>query len=148
MAWFRRSRPDRSSTDSDTGSAGALASTGDHLPVPVASAASLERTERALRMLAVQSSQMHAHLVELEHRVDALSAGLLDRLELSTYDDVLAARMHTAKVASELSRLEVNMSARLEAVLGEVRAARTSGDDIDLRASDPTDTGWPAGALR
>lgn len=150
MAWFRRSRRvTESSTDEPAARAPAARDDGsDLLPVPVVSTATLERTERALRLLAVQSSQLHAHLVELEDRVDALSAGLLERLEIPTYDDVIATRAHTAKVASELARLEVNVSARLEAVLAEVRSARDADDDaIDLRV-DPTSTGWPAGAVR
>lgn len=147
MAWFRRTRRDPDEAPAASAPEGS-ATTSDLLPVPVASAASLERTERALRMLAVQSSQLHTHLVELEHRIDALSAGLLDNLDVPTYDDVLATRMHTAKVASELARLEVNVSSRLEAVLTEVRANRGTAPDIDLRPAAPTDTGWPAGAVR
>ena len=136
MGWFRRTRhaaagPDAESTD------------GRWLPVPVATAPALARTERALQMLAAQSSQLHASLVHLEHRVDVLADSLVDQMERPSYDDLLATRLHSAKVAGELARLEVNIAARLDAVREDIRAVR--GDpavDLDRRDLTPSDTGW------
>ncbi len=138
MAWFRRSR-----------SAATPAPPSDDalLPVPVATAPALARTERALQMLAAQSSQLHTCIVQLEHRVDRLSEAMLDQLDRPSFDDLISARMHSAKVAGELSRLEINIAARLESVRDEIRSLR--GDDtaeIDLRELTPTDTGWSVSA--
>lgn len=138
MAWFRRNRTVR---PTDTPTDDAL------LPVPVASAPALARTERALLMLAAQSSQLHTCIVQLEHRVDALSETMLDQLDRPTFDDLIEARLHSAKVAGELSRLEINIAARLESVRDEIRSLQGHEPaDIDLRELAPTDTGWPVRA--
>jgi len=132
MPWLRRRR----TVEPESGSSLAL--------VPLVPAASLERTERALRMLATQSAQLHGQVASLEHRVDALADALLDRLDVPSYDDLLEARSHSARVAAELARLEVNLAARLDAVRAELRAAQGIGDELDLRALTPADTGWAA----
>jgi hypothetical protein len=137
MAWFRRRRTPE--TPAPTGSA--APATGQEL-VPVHAGQSLERTERALKMLATQSAQLHGQVVQLEHRVDALSDALLDRMDVPSNGDLLEARMHSARVAAELSRLEVNLAARLDAVRDELRAVQGRDDSIDLRQLTPNDTGW------
>lgn len=143
MAWFRRRRSASNATD------GSSAAPSTSL-VPVASSQSIERTERALRMLATQSSQIHGRLVQLEHRIDALSASVLDQLEAPSFQDVLDARVHSAKVAAELSRLEVNLASRLEAVQDRLRRLEAGeadeADELDLRQLSPTDTGWSRAA--
>ncbi len=148
MAWFRRRRssdPTLARTaevaaDAVTEEAPA-ASSGTDL-VPLVSGQSLARTERALKMLAAQSAQLHSHVVSLECRVDALSDALLDQLDVPSQGDLLEARMHSARVAAELSRLEVNLASRLDAVRDEIRVLQGLPTDIDLRALVPTDTGW------
>lgn len=146
MAWFRRR-----STSSTPGSIGPTPVPAQPEPpgdrpcvdlVPMVSGQSLERTERALKMLATQSAQLHGQVVHLERRVDALSDALLDRLDVPSNDDLLEARMHSARVAAELSRLEVNLAARLDAVRDELRAVQGQGGSIDLRSLTPNDTGW------
>lgn len=112
--------------------------------MPLVPALSLQRTERALLALAAQSAQIHAQVVHLEHRVDALADGLLDRLDVPTFDDLLQARSDSARVAAELARLEVNLAARLDAVRAELRSTRGAHDEVDLRARTPNDTGWAA----
>ena len=146
MAWFRRrstsentGRTDARPSDDDVD--GNVTEPGRDL-VPMVSGQSLERTERALKMLATQSAQLHGHVVQLEHRVDALSDALLDRMDVPSNDDLLQARMHSARVAAELSRLEVNLAARLDAVRDELRAVQGQGGSIDLRDLTPNDTGW------
>jgi hypothetical protein len=139
MGWFRRSRteaPPASTPDASTPTDDRL------LPVAVATAPALARTERALQMLAAQSAQLHATVVHLEHRVDAMASALLDQMERPSYDDLLAARTHSAKVAGELARLEVNLAARLEAVQSDLRALRGEDREIDPRRLTPVDTGW------
>lgn len=156
MAWFRRRRspeptpapspePDTERAADDGASTTAGDAPGTDL-VPLVSGQSLARTERALKMLAAQSAQTHSHVVHLEQRVDALSEALLDRLDVPSHDDILQARMHSARVAAELARLEVNLAARLDAVRDELRAVQADPDapaaEIDLRALTPADTGW------
>lgn len=137
MPWLRRRRTVAPDPDAPTpGTSAAL--------VPLVPAASLERTERALRMLASQSAQLHGQVASLEHRVDALADALLDRLDVPSFDDLLEARSHSARVAAELARLEVNLAARLDAVRAELRAAQGIEDALDLRALTPADTGWAA----
>lgn len=109
---------------------------------PLVPAESLQRTERALRALAAQSAQFHAQLVHLEHRIDAIAEGVVDRLDVPTFDDVLRARSDSARVAAELARLEVNLAARLDAVRAEIRSIRDGDAEVDLRARTPNDTGW------
>ena len=134
MAWIRRSRP---STDI------AAVDATRHLPVPVATAPALARTERALELIAAQSAQLHSWVVELEHRVDGLSRALLEEMERPSYEDVMAARVHSARTAAELARLEVNISARLDAIRAELAAARGEPPvEIDRRDLTPVDTGW------
>ncbi|HEU5084315.1 MAG TPA: hypothetical protein VFU14_13310 [Acidimicrobiales bacterium] len=147
MAWFRRrssdptpAPPAEAAADADAAEVVA-APPGTDL-VPLVSGQSLARTERALKMLAAQSAQLHSHVVSLERRVDALSDALLDRLDVPSQGDLLEARMHSARVAAELSRLEVNLAARLDAVRDELRVLQGAPTDIDLRALVPTDTGW------
>lgn len=105
-------------------------------------AASLARTERALKMLATQSARLHGQVVQLESRVDALSDALLDRLDVPSHGDLLEARTHSARVAAELSRLEINLAARLDAVRDELRAVQGRDAAVDLRELTPSDTGW------
>lgn len=125
MRWFRRRRGTNPPSNGD----------GTHLPVPVASAPALARTERALQMLATQSAQLHASIVQLEHRVDALSQSLREQVEGPSDDDVLEARTQTAKVAAELSRLEINLAARIDALRDEPR-------EPDPRVLTPADSGY------
>jgi hypothetical protein len=139
MPWLRRrpaAPPVEPAPAAETATSTAL--------VPLVPADSLARTERALRMLAAQSAQLHGQLVGLEHRVDTLADALLDRLDVPSFDDLLEARSHSARVAAELARLEVNLAARLDAVRAELRAARGLDDELDLRALTPADTGWAA----
>ncbi len=144
MGWFRRTR----SVAPAIGETGAAVTpfepTDDRLlPVAVATAPALARTERALQMLAAQSAQLHASIVHLEHRVDALADALVGQMERPSYDDVLAARIHSAKVAGELARLEVNIAARLEGVHQDIRLLRGDAPElVDLRDLTPVDTGW------
>ncbi len=129
MGWFRRSRPAPPATDDER----AL------VPVPVATAPALARTERALQLLATQSAELHSSIVRLEHRVDEMSARMVDRFDTPSHQDVIDARLHTAKVAAELSRLEINVAARLQQVRDEALGARP---EIDLRERTPVDTGF------
>ncbi|MDE0802540.1 MAG: hypothetical protein OSA99_04370 [Acidimicrobiales bacterium] len=135
MGWFRRSRtapPPAEPARPEPEPEHAL------VAVPPASP-ELVRTERALQMLATQSAQLHASIVQLEHRVDSMSETLLGQIDRPSYDDMVEARLQTAKVAAELSRLEINIAARIDAVRADVVGAPA---EIDLRHATPADTGW------
>ena len=139
MGWFRRSP----AVPSEVASADTAPVDDRLLPVAVATAPALARTERALQMLAAQSAQLHASIVHLEHRVDSLSTALLDQMERPSYDDLLATRLHSAKVAGELARLEVNIAARIEAVQEDLRALAADGTpEVEQPRLTPVDTGW------
>lgn len=141
MGWFRRSRTTPAPAEPDASGPRPDAPRPQEaglVPVPPSSP-ELVRTERALQMLATQSAQLHASIVQLEHRVDAMSETMLDQIDRPTYEDMAEARVHTAKVAAELSRLEINIAARIDAVRAEVRRVP---DEIDLRPATPVDTGW------
>lgn len=140
MAWFRRRSTSETPEAADGGDVTGVEPGRDL--VPMVSGHSLERTERALKMLATQSAQLHGQVVQLERRVDSLSDALLDRLDVPSNDDLLEARSHSARVGAELSRLEINLAARLDAVRDELRALQGRGGAIDLRELTPNDTGW------
>src|SRR3546814_18807941 len=99
MAWFRRRST--SSTADSVGPTPVAAQPGPRGDrhcvdlVPMVSGQSLERTERALKMLATQSAQLHGQVVHLERRVDALSDALLDRLDVPSHGDLLEARIRS-----------------------------------------------------
>ena len=133
MGWFRRSRPTPPEPEGND-------NRDEHALVAVPPGApELVRTERALQLLATQSAQLHASIVQLELRVDAMSETLLDQIDRPSHDDMVEARLHTAKVAAELSRLEINIAARIDAVRADVVGAPA---EIDLRQATPVDTGW------
>lgn len=90
-------------------------------------------------MLAAQSAQLHTSITHLEHRVDDLSRSLAARSEQPDVDDVLEARRHTARVAAEVTRLEVNLSARIESLRAEMSG---SAGEPATRPLTPLDTGF------
>lgn len=106
------------------------------------------RAERVLVALAVHSQQLDDRLARMEHRIDEL-AGADFGLELPTHDDLLEVRLHSARVAAELSRVSVELQARIDdlavrmpAVVAEDRRlqrARTLAETI-IDLSDSLDT--------
>lgn len=129
MGWFRRTRPERlTEADAET----AL------VPAPMQTAPVLARTERALQLLASQSAELHSSIVRLEGRVDAMAERMIDPYETASHVDVIEARLQTAKVAAEVSRLEINVAARIDQIRAEVRGPA----DIDVRPRTPADTGF------
>lgn len=136
MAWLRRRS--RSTSRADSGPECLSEPRSDIEVVPVASATALARTERALSMLAEQYHQLTDTVADLGQRVDDL-AGQLDGQTDRRADGVADVRRHSEKVAAELRRLEINLTARLEAVRAELDGP---ADEIDLRVLTPNDTGW------
>ena len=119
-------------------------------PAPPAEPAGLPvlRTERALVALAIHSQQLDDRLERMEHRLDEL-AGAEATLDLPTHDDLLEVRLHSARVSAELTRVAVDLQARIDdlavqmpAVVAEdrrQRRARTLAETI-IDLSDSLDT--------
>lgn len=129
MGWFRRTRPTPLADATDETAL---------VPVPTAATPVLARTERALQLLASQSAELHSSIVRLEGRVDAMAERMIDPYETASQVDVIETRLQTAKVAAEVSRLEINVAARIDQIRAEVRGPV----EIDLRARTPADTGF------
>src|SRR5437588_779818 len=104
------------------------------------------RVERALVAIA-------SHAQQLDGRIDRLEQQLTEAaVHIPTHDDVLEVRMHSARVASELARVTVELRAEIEEKVAAAAAResrlRTLAETIaDL--SDAMDThaeDWPASA--
>ena len=106
------------------------------------------RSERALVALAVHSQQLDHRLARMEHRLEEL-AGVELALEVPTHDDLLEVRVHSARVAAELSRVAVELRSRIDDLAVQVPAlitedrrqhrARTLAETI-IELSDSLDT--------
>ena len=107
------------------------------------------RMERVLVALAVQAAQLDHRLERLERRVDHV---VDSSLEHATYDDVLALRVHAAKVAADLARVTVELRSEIDErttpTPRDRRAQALAETIIDLSDSLDTlpDDGWAATA--
>jgi hypothetical protein len=107
------------------------------------------RADRVLVALAVHAQQLDDRLGRMEQRLDELAA-TDPGLELPTHDDLLEVRLHSARVSAELTRVTVDLQARIDdlavqmpAVVAEDRRqqrARTLAETI-IDLSDSLDTG-------
>jgi hypothetical protein len=118
------------------------------------------RADRVLVALAVHAQQLDDRLARVEHglatrvadleaRVEASLPDEQQLLEVATQDDLLAVQLHSARVSAELSRVAVELQARIDdlavqmpAVVTEDRRlqrARTLAESI-LDLSDSCDT--------
>ena len=100
MAWFRRR--------TQVAAAAAPVST---------STALVPRSERALVALAVHAQQLSDRLDRIEQRLEESEQ---TTVELPTSEDVLAVRLHSARVAAELTRVSVELRAEIEQVAATV----------------------------
>ena len=69
------------------------------------------RVERALITIAVHAQQLDDRMVRLERRIDEL---IDETGKVPTHDDLLEVRMHSAKVAAELTRVTVALRAEID----------------------------------
>lgn len=69
------------------------------------------RVERVLVALAVHAQQLDGRLERLERRVEEHAEAAQD---LPTHDDVLAVRLHSARLAAEVARVTVELRAEIE----------------------------------
>ena len=112
------------------------------------------RAERALVALAVHAQQLDERLARVEQGLGARVADLEERaidrgLDAATQDDLIEVQLHSARVSAELSRVAVELRARIDdlavqmpGVISEDRRlqrARTLAESI-LDLSDSLDT--------
>jgi hypothetical protein len=88
------------------------------------------RAERAMLTLAVHAQQLDLRVSRLEQRVDESDS---QSLELPSLDDVLDVRVHSARLAAELSRVTVELRAEIDQLTAAL--ART-GDQAPLHHAD------------
>lgn len=106
------------------------------------------RSERALVALAVHAQQLDDRLARMETRLVELAEAEVT-LDVPTHDDLLEVRLHSARVSAELTRVAVELQARIDdlavqmpAVVAEDRRlqrARTLAETI-IDLSDALDT--------
>jgi hypothetical protein len=107
------------------------------------------RAERVIMALAVHAQQIDDRLARMEQRLDGL-AEQDPTLDLPTHEDLMAVRVHSARVAAEVARVTVEMQGRIDdlavqmpTVVAESRTqerARTLAETI-IDLSDSLDTG-------
>ncbi len=119
------------------------------------------RVERALVVLAAHAQQLDGRLEHLERRIDLVEDRRIDGIDVPTHEDVMEVRVHSAKVAAELTRVTVELRAEIEeatraAALQAPRDKRIAtlaeqiidlSDAFDTRPADLDDgtpTGWAA----
>ena len=85
------------------------------------------RDEKILLMLAMQTQQINDRLTRLEDRFEA---NLRDTMSQPDQQDLLELRLHSARVAAELSRVAIELRAEINEL------AQTRGEVIDLTALD------------
>ena len=69
------------------------------------------RVERALITIAVHAQQLDDRVMRLERRIDEV---VDDAGKAPTHEDLLEVRMHSARVAAELTRLGVALRAEID----------------------------------
>lgn len=107
------------------------------------STALVPRSERALVALAVHAQQLSDRVDRLERRLEESEQA---SVVIPTTEDVMAVRLHSAKVAAELTRVSVELRAEIASVAASVATAaphrervRTLAESI-IDLSDSLDT--------
>ena len=111
-------------------------------PVARPSALTL-RDERILLTLAVQTQQLNDRLTRLEDRVEA---GMRDAASQPDQQDLLELRLHSARLAAELSRVTVELRAEINDLRDDASPSSPVDDTelIDLREPEPPARPHPA----
>ena len=117
-----------------------------HPTPPAATATSTDlvpRSERALVALAVHAQQLSDRVDRLERRLEENEQ---EAVVIPTTEDVMAVRLHSAKLAAELTRVSVELRAEIESVAASVaqtaphrERVRTLAESI-IDLSDSLDT--------
>jgi hypothetical protein len=82
------------------------------------------RVERALVALAVYAQQLDDRLERIERRLDQAADAAEATADGPTHADVLEVRVHSAKVAAELTRVSVELRAEIEHAVKQAGAKR------------------------
>jgi hypothetical protein len=95
------------------------------------------RDERILLTLAVQTQQLNDRLTRLEDRVEA---GMRDAASQPDQQDLLELRLHSARLAAELSRVTVELRAEINDLRDDAPTSSRADDTelIDLRETEQT----------
>lgn len=80
------------------------------------------RTERALVALAVHAGQIEERIHRLEARVEAMAES---DIGYATHDDLLDIRLHGAKLAGEIARLNMELRSEIEQAFEKAKALGT-----------------------
>src|SRR3954454_8704852 len=76
------------------------------------------RVERALVTLAVQAQQLDERIDRIERRMDELTIVVAETdVHVPTHDDLLEVRLHSAKVAAEVARVNIELRGEIEQAL-------------------------------
>jgi hypothetical protein len=106
--------------------------------VPRPSALTL-RDERILLTLAVQTQQLNDRLTRLEDRVEA---GMRDAASQPDQQDLLELRLHSARLAAELSRVTVELRAEISEPTERDELIDLREDEAPARPHVARGSGW------
>lgn len=88
------------------------------------------RTDEVILTLIMQTQQINDRLTRLEERVEA---GLADSLSQADADDLMELRLHSARLAAELSRVTIELRAEIDELAQRQASApaphQPDGDD-------------------
>jgi hypothetical protein len=121
--WKRAARGDRGQTNAERG----------QLVTPARPTLSL-RDEKILLTLVVQTQQINDRLTRLEDRVDA---SIRDAMEQPDQQDLLELRMHSARLAAELSRVTIELRAEINELAAGLTGVSGADDIVAGRIADP-----------
>jgi hypothetical protein len=103
-----------------------------------ASTALTRRDEKIMLMLAIQTQQLNDRIARLEDRFEHI---LRDSMAQPDQQDLLELRLHSARLAAELSRVTIELRAEISELAndrGEVIDLTTIGDIDPIDGIDPS----------
>jgi hypothetical protein len=95
------------------------------------------RVERAVLALAVTSYQLEQRLGRMEERLEGLDA---DLCHAATHDDLLDSRLHAAKLAGEIARLNVELRGEIERAFEATRTRAPARSPREQRVHELAET--------
>ena len=100
------------------------------------STALVPRNEKALVALAVHAQQLSDRVDRLERRLEENEQ---EAAVIPTTEDVMAVRLHSAKVAAELTRVSVELRAEIEQVAASIQHSAPHRDRVRTLAESIID---------
>ena len=99
------------------------------------------RLERALVTLAIQTQQLDERIDRLERRMDELTLVVADTdLHVPTHEDLLEVRLHSAKVAAEVARVNIELRSEIERTLNRRQHRERRIDTLAEQIIDLSDS--------